>query len=164
MSAQTSSGAAPQPTAEPSSFRSLSHQTAQFFAPLQREIDRAVADFGRGLDRLDMFAPVPNVDYAETKDGIEITAELPGLTKKDIKVTFEDDVLTLAGEKRAEQKREGKDYRFVERRFGAFARSIPLPRGVDAAQLKAEMKDGLLRITAPNPDNGDSRKIEVTVA
>ena len=50
MSAQTSSGAAPQPAAEPSSFRSLSHQTVQFFAPLQREIDRAVADFGRGLD------------------------------------------------------------------------------------------------------------------
>lgn len=96
-----------------SPIQALSGRASHFFAPLQREIDRAFSDFGRGLDRLDIFAPVPNVDYAETADGIEITAELPGLTRDDVRITVEDDGLTFSGEKRAEKKNEGKDYRFV---------------------------------------------------
>ena len=104
------------------------------------------------------------IDFAETKDGIEITVELPGLTKKDIHLAVEDDVLTVSGEKRAEKKQEGKDFRFVERRFGAFSRSISLPRGIDAGQIKAEMRDGLLKVTAPRPGHGDGNKVEVTIA
>ncbi|MCZ8086779.1 MAG: Hsp20/alpha crystallin family protein [Brevundimonas sp.] len=149
---------------EPSTIRSFSHHATQFFAPLQREIDRAFSEFGRGLDRLDVFAPIPSIDFAETKDGIEITVELPGLTKKDIHLAVEDDVLTVSGEKRAEKKQEGKDFRFVERRFGAFSRSISLPRGIDAGQIKAEMRDGLLKVTAPRPGHGDGNKVEVTIA
>jgi len=161
MSAERNSPAA---SDEPSTMRSLSHHATQFFAPLQREIDRAFSEFGRGLDRLDVFAPIPSIDFAETEDGIEITAELPGLTKKDIRLTVEDDVLTVSGEKRAEKKQEGKDFRFVERRFGAFSRAISLPRGIDASQIEAEMRDGLLKITAPRPGHGDSRKVELTIA
>ncbi|MEH6664838.1 MAG: Hsp20/alpha crystallin family protein [Brevundimonas sp.] len=150
----------PAPT---SPIQAFSSQASHFFAPLQREIDRAFSDFGRGLEKLDIFAPVPNMDYAETADGIEITAELPGLTRDDVKITVEDDVLTLSGEKRAEKKDEGKDYRFVERRYGAFSRAIALPHGIDADSIKAEMKDGLLKVSARKPANGDSRKVNIAI-
>jgi HSP20 family protein len=89
----------------------------------------------------------PKVDVTETKDTITVKAELPGVEQKDITVTLDDGVLTIKGEK--EEKKEEKDTRYhrVERSYGAFARVMRLPAGVDGGKTAASFKDGVLTIT-----------------
>jgi HSP20 family protein len=94
---------------------------------------------------------VPAVDISETADNILIVAELPGMTEKNIQVEFEDDTLTLRGEKNEEKKEENGDKKFhlYERTYGAFRRSFTLPRIVNAEKVTAEFKNGVLTITLP---------------
>ncbi|MDO1559462.1 Hsp20/alpha crystallin family protein [Brevundimonas sp. 2R-24] len=140
----------------------LGRQASSLFAPLQREIDRAFDDFGRGLDHFDLFGPAPSVDLAETEKAYEITAEAPGMTDKDVKVSFEDDLLTISGEKRSETEKEGRNYRFAERRYGSFSRSLRLP-GADPDKISAELKDGVLRVTAAKRPDASARRIDIKV-
>jgi HSP20 family protein len=119
-------------------------------------------DLETGLRRMfgDTFAtdfaaqPVgwmPAVEISETTDNIIITAELPGMTEKNVQVEFEDDTLVLRGEK-SEERKEGngdKKFHLYERTYGAFRRSFTLPRIVNADKVSAEFKNGVLTITLP---------------
>jgi HSP20 family protein len=143
---------------------------ANVFGSLQREIDRLFDDFTRGS--MGMLGPqaqtnlMPSIDVTETDKEIEITAELPGLERKDVEITLEDDVLTIRGEKKIEAKQQDKDknYHVRERSYGAFYRMLSLPAGVDPAKVQATMSKGVLKIAIPRPAGSQPAKIEVKEA
>lgn len=135
---------------------------APFFAPLQRELDRVLADFS-GFDLSDVFGPSPRMDLRETEGRVELTAELPGLTEDDIHIDLEDDVLTVSGEKKSSAETHDKGFRMVERRYGSFSRSVRLPAGVKADGIKASLKQGVLTVTAPLEAGAAARKVAIPI-
>lgn len=139
----------------------LSQQASHVFAPLQREIDRAFANFGRGFVALDPFGPTASMDLCETKDGLELSIELPGLKVDEIHVDLNGDVLTVSGEKRSQVDDKTRNYHFVERRYGGFSRSVTLPPGVRPEQIQATLRDGILKVTAPAPKRDAARAIKI---
>jgi HSP20 family protein len=116
---------------------------------------------------------VPSVDVTETDKEIEITAELPGLERKDVDISLEDDVLTIRGEKKFEAEQgdkkdktdkranNNKNYHLSERSYGVFYRVLQLPPGIDPSTVKATMSNGVLKITIPKPARTQAKKIEV---
>lgn len=129
------------------------------FGPLHREIDRVFADFGRGFGQASFDAP--SLDFADTAEGVELKLDVPGYKDSDIAVTLDGDILTIAGKTSARSEESDKTYRLVERRTGAFSRSIVLPTVVDADQVRASLADGVLTITAPKAANPVGRTIAI---
>jgi HSP20 family protein len=151
----------------------LARPDANPFGSLQREVDRLFEEFSRGLPMLATSALmniVPRVDVTETDKEIEITAELPGLERKDVEISLEDDVLTIRGEKKFESEQdnkkdgENKNYHLNERSYGVFYRVLQLPPGIDPSTVKATMSNGVLKITIPKPARAQAKKIEVKEA
>ena len=137
------------------------------FISLQNEIDRLFDDFTRGFPSFGnggLTNMVPTMDVAETDKEIEITAELPGLEEKDVQINLADNILTVRGEKRAEKEQKDKNYRLVERSYGAFERSLELPEGVNADAIKATIDKGVLKVVVPKPAPAQAKKIEVKSA
>ena len=93
--------------------------------------------------------PMPVVDVAEDDRQYTITAELPGLTEKDVDVSIDGANLVIRGEKQDETKTEQKNYHLVERSYGSFERRFFLPDNVDQTQIKAEVAKGVLTVTLP---------------
>jgi len=135
------------------------------FGSLQREIDRLFDEFtpafaaGRGPADLKC-----KMDLAETKDGLELTIELPGMDEKDVEVSIADGLLTVSGEKKFESERKDKTYHFVERGYGSFARTVQLPPEVKPQDIHASMSKGVLKVVVPTPAKPEAKKIEVKVA
>jgi len=134
------------------------------FDTLQREIDRLFDDFSRGLPTFRSPDLTPTIDVTETDREIEITAELPGLEEKDVEVNVAENLLTIRGEKKAEKEDKSKNYHVVERTYGAFARSIALPDGVDPDAIKATIAKGVLKVTVPKPAPAQAKKVEIKAA
>lgn len=137
-----------------------------FFSPFYEGFDRMFENFNRAWSSLPLALHangegLVRMDCAESPDGIELTAEMPGLKEKDVQVVLQDGVLTISGEKRAEKERKDKGYKFIERSYGAFSRSIELPDGIDGAKIKATIADGVLKVTAPRRPSAEPQKIEV---
>ena len=107
---------------------------------------------------------MPTVDIAEDEKEYLIKAEIPGVDKNDVRVTAEDGVLTIRGERKREE--EVKDRRFhrVERSYGTFLRSFALPAEVAQENLRAEFKDGMLLVHMPKTEKAKPKSIEVKVA
>ena len=131
-----------------------------FFKPLyddmQKAFDGLMVDWPaawRGA------APMVRIDCIETPDAVELTAELPGLTDKDVAVELTGDLITISGEKRAHSDRKDKDHTLSERSYGAFARSIRLPSDIDAPRSEATFADGVLKVTIPR--KAKPQKVEV---
>jgi len=140
------------------------------FGSLFREVQKTFEDFSRrsplaGLGS-DMLAP--RIDIAESKDAIDLTAELPGVDEKDVDVTLADGVLTIRGEKKAERDEKDKDknWHVVERSYGSFSRTISLPFDPDSAKVEANFEKGVLHIHLPKPAEvaKKQQKIEVKKA
>jgi HSP20 family protein len=106
---------------------------------------------------------VPTVDVSETDGEYQIKAEIPDVKKEDVKVTVEDGVLTIQGERKQEKEEKGKKYHRVERSYGSFIRSFTLPDLVDEEKVKAEFKDGVLNLRLPKSEKAKPKAIEVTV-
>ena len=104
------------------------------------------------------------LDVRNTKDGLEITLEAPGVDQDDIKITVEDHVLTISGEKKASKQQIEGDYRVSERVFGSFVRSISLPRSVDPERVTASMQNGVLTLIAPRDGPAEPKRIEIKTA
>ena len=133
------------------------------FNALQREIDRIFDDFApSGLFNAEASPIRCKMDLAETNDGLELTVEVPGLDQKDVDVKVTDGLLTVSGERRFEKEEKDKTYRLVERGYGSFSRSIELPPGVRAEDIKASLSKGVLRVTVPTPAKPEPKKIEVS--
>ena len=109
---------------------------------------------------------VPAVNVVEHADALELTAELPGMTAESVEIEFENDVLTIRGEK-SEERTEGDDkrrYHVWERRSGSFQRSFTLPRAIDSAGITASFDNGVLTIRLPKAPEAQGRRIEITPA
>jgi HSP20 family protein len=103
----------------------------------------------------------PAVDIFDTAEAIVLKAELPGLTPDDIDIEVDDNVLTIKGERRFEDKvEEGRYYR-LERAYGQFSRSVTLPQGVKADEISASFDQGVLQVRVPKADEVKPRKISV---
>jgi HSP20 family protein len=124
------------------------------FVSFRREMDRMFDRFFDGLPAstgTGWQALTPAVDIDETDKEMVITAELPGVSDKDVDVSLVGDVLTIKGEKKSEKEPKDGDSAYVERRFGSFARSVRLPFDVKDGQVDARFKDGVLTINVPKP-------------
>jgi HSP20 family protein len=106
---------------------------------------------------------MPLVDIAEDDSEYLITSELPEVKKEDVKVTVENGVLTITGERKFENEEKGKKYHRVERSYGSFTRSFVLPDDGDPAQIAAEFKDGLLKVRLAKSEKAKPKQIEVQV-
>jgi HSP20 family protein len=127
------------------------------------EIDRLNRMFSALETEAFNQAWVPAVDIYETDTHeVVIKAELPDVKKEDIGVSVENNVLTLTGERKPEQSKRDQFQR-VERRFGSFSRSFTLPTSVDAGQIAASYKDGVLTIRLPRREEAKPRQITVNV-
>lgn len=105
---------------------------------------------------------VPPVDIVELPDkDVIVRAELPDMKREDIKVTFENNVLSLEGERQFERSREGETYHRVERGYGKFRRSFSMPASVDASRIEADYKDGVLTIKLPRREESRPRQIAI---
>jgi HSP20 family protein len=105
----------------------------------------------------------PLVDITEDDKEYLIKAELPEVKKEDVKVTVENGVLTITGERKFEKEERGKKYHRIERAYGSFARSFTLPDDADAAKVNAEFKDGVLKVHLAKSEAAKPRQIEVKV-
>lgn len=135
---------------------------AGFLTSFYDGFDRMLGDMARTWPTLTLNGDgLIRMDCAETKDGLELTAEMPGLKEKDVQVVLSDGVLTISGEKRAEREEKDKGYKFVERSYGSFSRSVELPDDIDPAKIKATIADGVLKVVAPRRAKAEPQKIEV---
>ena len=114
-------------------------------------------------ERVQTVAWSPVVDIEETELNYLIRAELPGLSKEKVKVTVEDGVLTMFGERDLERKVEGKTFHHIERSHGTFTRSFTLPENAEAESVSANYKDGLLEIRVAKSEEALPKSIEVRV-
>ena len=106
---------------------------------------------------------MPSVDVRETKDALEIAAELPGLEPKDVEVSVENGILTLRGSRQFEKATEGETYHRVERAYGSFERSFSLPTNVDSEKVKAVYRHGVLHLTLPKREEAKPKSIAIKV-
>lgn len=105
---------------------------------------------------------VPPVDIQETADGYRLQAELPGLTKEDINITLENNVLRLSGERKFERDAKKENFQRIERTYGAFTRAFALPQQVNSEGVQAAFENGVLTINVPKAEQAKPRKIEIS--
>lgn len=107
----------------------------------------------------------PRIDVSEGEKEIKISAEIPGMDEKDIHVTIGKDALTIKGEKKNEKEENAKGYHWIERSYGSFCRTIPLPVEVEADKIEASYKKGVLTVIIPMAAKAveEKKKIDVKV-
>jgi HSP20 family protein len=105
---------------------------------------------------------MPPVDIQETEEGYRLLAELPGLTKDDINITLENNVLRLSGERKFERDVKKESFHRVERTYGAFSRAFALPQQVNSEGVQASFENGVLTITVPKAEQAKPRKIAIS--
>jgi len=140
-------------------FEDFGHETAWH---LPRFLARGRRLFRRGASELGM-AWSPRIDVHERDGKLIVHAELPGMSKDEVKVEVVDDVLTIEGERKQEKTEEREGYSYSECRYGSFYRSIPLPEGVDTSKAVADFGKGVLEVTMPMTPSREqkARQIEV---
>jgi HSP20 family protein len=106
----------------------------------------------------------PTVDIIEDEKEYVVKADLPEVKKEDVKVTVEDDVLTITGERKVEKEDKGKKYHRLERAYGNFLRSFTLPPGAEGIKVSAEFKDGVLKVHLPKSEKPKTKTVEVKVS
>jgi len=145
---------------------------------LRREVDRLFDSFGVsfpsgfGRHALSFDLPWPRqaaweispaVDVAESEKEYEITAELPGLTDKDIEVKLSNGNLVIKGEKKEEKEEKGKDFYLSERRFGSFVRTFATPPGVESGKIEASFSNGVLTVKLPKTAEAIKNETKIAV-
>jgi HSP20 family protein len=104
-----------------------------------------------------------SVDIFEEEDNVVVKAELPGMKKEDIEITLKDDVLTISGEKKREEKVEKKNYYKLERSYGSFTRTFRLPTQVQADKSKAKFENGVLEIIVPKTEEAKKKEKKISI-
>ena len=144
------------------------------FRELEDMSDRLNTMFGRSAlarstgpsnkDALTVFDWAPTVDISETPEEFSIKAELPEVKKEDVKVSVDNGVIRIEGERKQEKEEKGKKFHRVERIYGSFLRTFTLPDNVDESKVQAEFKDGVLNVHLRKADKAKPKAIEVKVA
>jgi HSP20 family protein len=152
-----------------------------FMRRFAEEMDHVFEDFGLGfgwhlpraltrgrelLRRETGLIPAewsPRVDIGQKNGNLLVRADLPGLSRDDIKVDITEDMLTIQGERKQEKKEEREGYSYSECSYGSFYRAIPLPEGADASKATAEFRNGVLEVVMPAPPRPETkaRRVEV---
>lgn len=134
---------------------------------MQREINRVFDSFMQGGTQddgsLGLSMWTPAVDIVERENEYEVKVELPGVSKDDVKITLESNVLTIRGEKKQEREEKGENTHRVERSYGSFQRSFTLPTIVKSDKIDARYSDGVLAIILPKAEEAKPKQIEVKV-
>jgi HSP20 family protein len=131
---------------------------------LQDRMNRLFDDAGRGWRSDEPAATTswsPSVDIFETEGEIVVKAELPGTDRKDITLHLENNVLTLRGERRFEKETKEENYHRIERAYGNFSRSFSIPATVDEETIRADYKDGVLKIVLPKKEQAKPKQIKI---
>ena len=133
----------------------------------RHEIDSWVRDWDRFLEGFFDFSPAANCDWCpaadvrEEQDRYIVTVDLPGLSREDVEVTFENDVLTITGERKSEFEEKDSKHHRQERYFGKFTRSLRFPTNANREKIAASFKNGVLEISLPKAEEAKVRKIDV---
>lgn len=135
------------------------------FQQLQRELGRAVEDVFRGAGtlRAGFGGFAPSLDVKESREGLELTAELPGVSESDIDLSLEGEVLTLRGEKKEERRSEERGVHVQERSFGSFQRSLRLPFAPDPGSVSASFDKGVLQVSLPRPAQAQAKENRIPI-
>jgi HSP20 family protein len=128
---------------------------------LQQEMNRMFEDAFAPMARQSQEAVMPAIDIREDENNLIVTAELPGVDKKDVQIEVRDNILTIKGEKRAEKREEKDNWHTVERSYGSFTRRVMLPYEVDDAQADATMDQGVLTLKLPKSQGSSAKNIPV---
>ena len=115
----------------------------------------------QGSGRATTSAWAPALDISERKDAYLVTVELPGVEADDLQLTLEDGLLTIQGERYFAHDSSEQQFHRIERRYGAFRRSITLPAQVQAEQIEASSEDGVLQIVVPKMEEAKPKRIQV---
>ena len=121
-------------------------------------VDAPVADSGERMRRW-----MPAMDLVEDQDAFVLRADLPGMRQEDVSIEFEDNVLTLSGERRSEHEERKEGFHRVERAFGSFSRTLTLPKGIDPEAISASFDNGVLEVRIPKPEESKPRRISIGV-
>jgi HSP20 family protein len=124
-------------------------------APVRKEGERE--------EKMTLVDWAPLVDVIEHEKEYVIKAELPEIKREDVKVTVQDDVLTISGERTREKEEKGKKFHRIERAYGSFSRSFTLPEDADPAKVSAEFKNGVLNVHLNKSEKAKPKTVEVTV-
>jgi len=138
--------------------------TANLFTtrdPFTRFMDSFLNEAIQPSEDVSNRAWMPLVNIRETDGAFFVEAELPGLTKKDLEITLENNLLKLSGERRFEKDAKEENYHRIERSYGSFLRTFSLPSQVDPEGVKASFKDGILTIEVPKAEEAKPRKIAI---
>jgi HSP20 family protein len=132
---------------------------------LDEEFERLLGTPFAGLSRPTEFFGewTPALDLTHDKENFVAKIELPGMEKDDIEVSLHEGVLTISGERKAEEKKEDEGQLRTERVFGSFSRSVRLPKPVNSEKVTASYKDGILTVTAPMVEEVKPKQIDVKV-
>lgn len=133
-----------------------------------REMEELFGHHGRlggrsGMDLLPKGDWTPRVDIAETDKNFVIKMEIPEVEKKDVKVSVENGVLSISGERKQEKEEKGKHFHRMERYYGSFDRAFTLPDNIDQTHLDATFKDGMLTVELPKLAETRKESIEVQI-
>jgi HSP20 family protein len=131
---------------------------------LNRIFSRSTGRAESGQEMLTVADWSPTADISETDNAYLIRAEIPGVKKEDVKVSIQDDMLTMQGERKMEKEEKGKKFHRIERSYGNFVRSFRLPDDADENAVNAEFKDGMLNVlVAKSTKAGKNKAIDVAV-
>jgi HSP20 family protein len=127
-----------------------------------REMSSFEEQWNRLLEGRRQESWLPAVDVFDTKDAVVLKAELAGMKPDEIEIVVEDNVLTIKGERKFEEKVDDERYYRVERRFGSFQRSLALPAGIEADDIQAHYEDGILEVRVPKVEEQKPKKVIVS--
>lgn len=145
-----------EPTKAPSPFEEMERWFEDFFR-------RPFSPWFPRLRIPDIEEISPSVDVFEEGDGVVVKAELPGMSREDIDVKVTDDIVTISGEKKKEEKIEKKNYYRIERSYGSFTRSFRLPTEVQTEKASAKFKEGVLEIRIPKTEEAKKKEKKVSI-
>ena len=138
---------------------------------VEREFNRMFSNFGSkfgiakkdGDEEYENAVWMPLTDIYEDKDNYKIKADLPGIKKSDVKISYSDGELSISGDRVQELETKDSKCHRVERTFGKYYRSFTLPKEIKEDKIKAEFKDGQLTVTIPKADEVKPKEIEISV-
>ena len=133
---------------------------------MRREMDRLWGSFFEERPRRkaeEIGEWLPSLDVSETKNDLVVKAEIPGIDPKDIDISLTNDLLIIKGEKKQEKEKKEENYHLIERSYGAFTRSIRLPKEVQSDKIIASYKNGILKVTLPKSEEAKKKEIKITV-
>ena len=131
---------------------------------LQEQFNRLFENrFAPGTEEQTLTAWAPAVDVYETENELVIKADLPQMSEKELDVRVENNMLTIRGERKFEQKVKEENYLRMERAYGSFSRSFSLPNTVNTEAIQAEYKEGVLTVTLPKRAESKPKQVKVNV-